>query len=491
MSQQLQEFADLALSASLPDVNTVTDAPDSAALVPSPAPGELESGQPADVQANELTFDGEVLTVDSILSETAANDLDLEQVPEFKGKQQLVKAVAKTRRQREVLKTEVEALTPLRALGDIETVKAKVDLADRLINTAMLDSLNRPLVENGRVKRDFSEFFEHVEQESGEEFLEELFNQLMWVKTANPNLGGQSESMARQFLRDGCKLDPDRIEEYQQLDSRLAQSGAVNPDDLANIEPKYHEAYRSLPAYDKLDWGSYDETRQSDLLLKAQREIDNAKYRSEQTQREERARQQALQAEQERIFNVSFEEVAQIREAKIRAITDQLNQLVFSADPKENIIQRDGCIAFGVMALEPLWRFSVADGLKAMNQTFDKTFNGVVDSIFTHTMNKHTYLSLGDKPAAKEAESKRDFAVTTAMAKIAPIVMNKAKVAGAIKLRQGEKLADAIERAQKDVIPKIPNGSPSTTSNLPGGPVTREMIAEFADIAIAGLGRGV
>jgi hypothetical protein len=340
---------------------------------------------------------------------------------------------------------ELTQLQPYRELGPIDGVKSKLAIADTFLKS----------FENGQAGYNFRPFLEFVAEENGETTLEDMFKDLLVYKPEG------KETLANQWDKQRG-LDPNRIPEYKQIDSLIATSGAITPEELAEINPVYHEAYRSLPDELRREFSTLSESMKLYHLNTAKEKIDALKAQELQTEKDQ---EDERRADAERTLTIqgrAWNKMQQIRQEKASEFINELRKYKFSNDPKTDAVNRGAAIALSLMAMEPLWRFAVEDAMKALNVTFDSTFDQRLETVVGKTFQAEQHREFGENSPLVNCETEVSTAIDLIIAKMAPIMVQIRKIMGAELAEKAKENGNQLSGAT-ETVPFTSSGDSVTT----------------------------
>lgn len=343
--------------------------------------------------------------------------------------------------------TELATLKPYQELGPLEAVKTKLTIADKLLSSIVVD-------QGKVVGYDFKPFIEYVAEENGPTTIEDLFKDLLTYKVDNEELSDKWDKARG--------LDPKRLSEYKQIDSLIATSGAITPDELADIDPNYHDAYRALPDEIRRDFSTLSDSMKLYHLNREKDMIDTRKNKEIEAKQKERDEAQIEAERQKRIEAVGWNKVAQIRQEKASEVINELRKYKFSNDPKTDAVNRSAVVALCLFGLEPLWRFAVEDGMKALGVTFDSSFDQLLNVMVGQTIQAEAHREYGENLFVNQCETNVSNAVAMVMAKMAPIVVQVRKLMGAELAEKAKEQSDLLGGA-KETIPFTTSGDSATS----------------------------
>jgi len=335
-------------------------------------------------------------------------------------------------------------LQPYRELGPIDGVKSKLAIANTFLKS----------FEGGESGYDFRPFLQFVAEENGETTLEDMFKDLLVYKPEG------KETLATQWDRQRG-LDPARIPEYTQIDSLIATSGAITPEELADINPIYHEAYKTLPDELRREFPTLSESMKIYHLNTAKKDLDKQKAEELQSERDREAEREADAERTMRIQGRAWNKVQQIREGKASEIINELRKYKFSADSKTDVVMRGATIALSLMAMEPLWRFAVEDAMKALNVNFDAAFDQKLEIVTGQTFRAEQHREFGENSPLIACETEVSNAIEMVIAKMAPVIVDIRKIMGAELAAKSQENGNQVRGAKEAVPFTATGGSPT------------------------------
>jgi len=226
---------------------------------------------------------------------------------------------------------------------------------------------------------------------------------------------GRKDTLARHWFR-SIGLDPDRVDDYKAIDSR-APAGVVTPDQLAGIDPKYHEAFKALsPAqredilYQRQTDGQYPATVMDYLQDKAEA-MDARKWREQDSQRQQ-AERQAQQQEFERATTQAVnEDISGVR----REMYDSIHKTLaaqWKPSTDEKVSQAEYRKVMGALAslLIPEIRWTAEEALKEAGTPLDPKFDELVNAFAGSREAYIRFTRSGDQMRARLALSEANLA---------------------------------------------------------------------------------
>lgn len=419
-------------------------------------------------------------SLDDILSSIPETDDDVtEQINR--------EAVLSQRGHLRVLGSAIKELKPLEGFKDLtqrgtpEIIKSRLDAFDQLFSPAVDPETKQPMLDErtGAPKYTTTPFWESMRTKQAG-FVDQATHDLLYLPQVGPDgqpvinqKTGQPETILRDVFRQ-LGLDPDRYDDYKNLDTILAQSGnALTADDLAAIPENLREAFKSYPESIRQQlWGMDDEARNFHLTER-QEKLDRQKQEAEQAKEQEQiqAQTQARQMEQTRQMVVTEQNkyLAEERQSALSEILNALDQQVtFSGDEKTNSIFRGmiGSLVAGL--LDEDFDFATGPVLKAMGVELNG-FRDALNTATTQSKNYKLYELAGQGTLAENAKSAAYGPKQQAVTKAGQIALDLARALGAQVQAKSEQRDKLLAQAGGSRVP--PEGSVNTGSQsiLPPG----------------------
>ncbi len=277
-----------------------------------------------------------------------------------------------------------------------------------------------------------------------------------------PDDKGRVDRMDRHMIRN-MGLDPDRIEDYRNIDT-IRASGAVTSDDLAGIPERFHGAFRALSSAQRDDFILQKDANGQYSLASMEYLQDKAEALEARTWREQQAEQQKQAAEQQQqAFEAQLnEQIVQDLTSKAQSIRDSilqksLSQVTFSSDPTQDMLAKEGIMALLAQIQSP-YPYQQQAALSALKQA------GIEPNGFGELLNRFEerrsaavrFKAIGDQLQARRAESEATIAEQQILARANDYALRLAKATGdrvsAAASQQNGQLAAATARY-------VPSGS--------------------------------
>ena len=386
------------------------------------------------------TAPADVDPVAQALAALPADDADLQSIPAG----QHLQALTGMRGQLRALSGAYRQLEPLKVYeqyGDPKVVQSRLKLAELLYTPVRDRSGNYVRDPNTQTIRVTTKpFVEHIDKVSPG-LPEQLLVDLLALETENEQ--GTVEPLINQVFS-FYRLDFNRLGEYQTIDSRAVRSsGAVTPEELAEIPSEYHAAYRTIPASIRAAWASLDPADQTRTLEDYKGKLDAVEREQRATQREQQ-REAAERAQYAAHVATKQEEyLATVRRERTDSLINSLSQqITFSTDAVTNKVMIGTLAASLAQLFDPAWRFTVTEQvLEPLGIKLDHTFDEAL-ARFDDNARESVALEL----AGNDVRDTREIAVSAAnqlMAKIGIFALAIARKQGATVV---EKAANQAQR---------------------------------------------
>lgn len=293
---------------------------------------------------------------------------------------------------------------------------------------------------------------------------------------------GQPTTVVRELYR-GHGLDPDRIDDYRNID-QLRASGVVTTDDLTKIPEKYHEAFKSMSQVSREDLleiiGSKPLVAE-ESLRNAQASLETQQYKAQQQQQiaEQEQRQEA------ELRGAIETAVTEGVNAKIQtwsnSIHQSLSQWKPSADEAVNDFERSKVISLIATLQNPAYRPVAEKALAHAGVSLEWadqfghpwTFDGLVNQWQTAFSATVAYEQTGQKDSfqAKRAAATASQAEQRILIKLQDIAEKLSKPTGNRLATASQQQAGQLATAQSRFVPSgngsQANGSQNPYSNNP------------------------
>ncbi len=211
---------------------------------------------------------------------------------------------------------------------------------DRIQQHAEVGSLLFAQVEDpqtGQVRLTAEPLIERLASESPN-----TLGELVWKGIHQPSPWNPDETIAHAFLRDYLGLDPSLLDTYRQIQNpadaqKYFAPGQITPEELANIPPQFHDAYKSLSPKQREDFPYLDEATKSEWLQDKTDALQARQFIAAQNAEKEQQKQQAAELFQSRVEQRGRELGLEARNVALASARDKLkSDAVFSADAEVN-----------------------------------------------------------------------------------------------------------------------------------------------------------
>lgn len=462
---------------------------DGAALTP-PAPasgGDTGVGE-AIGQAAQAALDQSTATttdpLDAVLAGIPETDDDLQA---FQGQQSAHQQMVAQRQQLRALNTAVRDLRPLQVFkefGDPTAVKSRLKITE-LMFTPVLDSTGKPArdPETQTTYVTTGPLWEYLdEHEPG--MSEQALVDLLAFRPRGEN--GQREAPLVNSVFAHYKLNPARLSEYQNIDALIARtSGAITPEELAEIPEQYHAAYRTIPPSIRNAWKSYDAADQTRELESYKDKLDAATREQVRTRDDEQRRQAEIARQNSLVYTEQVKHLDTVRRERTASMIQSLaQQVTYSTDAVTNEVMLGVLAASLSQLLDPAWRFLVVERvLTPLGLKLDHTFDTALDQFDSNAADSVALRMAGQDVRAAQARDAANHAADQLMARIAIFALKIAARQGATvsekAATQGAALATAA--TGRPGMPAVTSQSPQNGQLPPGmKPGTREAVEYLA-----------
>lgn len=338
------------------------------------------------------------------------------------------------RSQLRVLSNAVRELQPLKIYqnyGDPKAVESRLQIANLLYQPAVGPD-GKPLLDptTRAVRINTRPFVEYIDRTSPG-LPEQLLVTLLGHTTENED--GQPEKLESQLFR-FYKLNINRLAEYQNIDAIQAKAtGAITPEELAEIPSEYHAAYRSMPPSLRNAWKSFDEADQTRMLEDYKAKLETAQREANRT-KEDQARKAKADADYlAHVQQLTEQYLDTVRRERTASLVQSLAaQVTYSTDPVANKVKIGSLAATMAQLLDPAWRFvTIENVLEPLGLKLDHTFDAALAKF---NANAENYVANREAGATGPADTALDDATSAAnqlMAKIAIFALAVAKKEGA------------------------------------------------------------
>lgn len=436
-----------------------TVAPSATTTETSPVPseqlaGSVSAGDDATAQQPVDIFEG-IPSLDELQRQVE------QKVPQSEG-------LFRLRTELERIKPEYESLQgykPLTERGDTAYVTSRLDLMDSMFSEVRDASGQIQRDERGIAQRSSRPFFDKMEADSPG-FAARHFGDLLDYEVLDP-VTGQKDTLSRYFFR-AINLDPDRYEDYRNLDTLLAKSnGAVSADELTAIADPDKDAYKTLPSSLRNRWLDMAEDEQRWHLDTAKDRMQTRQQLDAQKTAQQQAEQQYAQRFEAQLQQSVQSDLATVRTDALTTLRDNLTKAaLFSGENAINEDYVDAILAPLALLIDPELQSLGAGMLERMGVKLDADFNETIRSFVVERENFKRAEAYQDTVSANEALRRSNGLQAKLMAKFNAIALKRAERFGyqakRIATQNGNTLtAAAAVRAQAPG-----NGQPETRAGL-------------------------
>ncbi len=230
---------------------------------------------------------------------------------------------------------------------------------------------------------------------------------------------GRVDTMLRHLYR-AHGLDPDRIEDYRNIDT-IRASGAVTSDDLAGIPERFHGAFRALSSAQRDDFilqkdanGQYSLASMEYLQDKAEA-LEARQWRTQQDEAAKRFAQEQQQAFEGRVETEVVEDITSVAQSIHDSILENMSSpesgVTFSSDPTQDYLAKEGILSIVANIQSPL-PYQKKMALAAF-QKAGIALNGYEEKLNVLEQKRATYVretARGDVLQARRAKADADIA---------------------------------------------------------------------------------
>jgi hypothetical protein len=434
------------------DVSTDTvGAADSTAADSSTAQqtaGDSQGGVNATAEAQTSTQEGQQAEIDPLQDVPTVEELTKlaeQKIPH-------AAALARLRPAYEGLKTqlsEYQSLEPWKqvatTIGDPALAQSAHELVSA-IHTPSQDFQNYP---GGY---DPTPFLQQIDEQSPGTAAT-MFSALLRFPDVDPQ-GGRS-TVVREFLRD-IGLDPDRMQDYREIDKLRASSGVVTAEDLAKVPESYRDAFKGMSqrAQDEvLDLLDDSPVFAEEILRNAERARASERFEQEQKDREAQAQRQQETEMRQRIESSVQNDIT----AEVKSLSDSIHQSLSSqwkpsADDTQNSLEYAKILSTIATLQNPAYRFVAEQALKAVGVDltgFDELANRWLERRSAYV----TFNETGDKWQAQRALSDATLARQQMLVKLNDFALRLAKAGGDRLQSAASQTAQSLAAASGRFVP--------------------------------------
>ena len=417
-------------------------------------------------------------SLDEVMGAIPENDDDLAQLRD------VPEAIRNQRQQIRVLGSAIKELNPLSPYKDLvskgtpEVITSRLETFDKFFTPAIDPYTQQPKRDErtGAPLYDTTPFWEQMNSQqpgSVEQATRDLLYFPLHDDQGNPVIDpktGKQETMLRAVFRD-LGLDPDRREEYQNIDKLIAGTGNITPEELESIPAEHREAFKQLPAKvrDAL-WDEDVDTRNWHLARETERlQTKQAEQRAAQAKEAESAKQQQVIAEY--VEGEQGKYLSQQRQEGYQAIYDDLaSKVTFSTDSAENNLMLGLSCLLPTALIDPELRFGTEKILNSLGIQLSTDFDQALNAATENSKNYKAWELAGLKVQADRAKSDAYGPTQLVRAKLASIAQAVAAKLGAQKATRAKENGNLLTQAnQTRPVLSATSTTERTPSMLPPG----------------------
>lgn len=323
-----------------------------------------------------------------------------------------------------------EKFKPLSELGEAEELRSAYERHQKLFSPVINPETNQPEYDDrGLQKRTSQPWLAEMEAENPG-FMPRHLNDILQSEYTDP-VTKQTDNLLRFHFR-SLGLDPDRYEDYRNLDNLLAKSnGAVTQAELDLVPEPDRAAYKTLPASLRSAWDQVPEDEQRFHLDGAKERLENRQWREKQEADKQQAVQQHQQQFQTRVQNDIIQDLSKVRTEGLTSLRDSLTKAVqLSADPAVNGAYIDAIIAPLALLLSPDFHDLGSHMIEQMGVKLDQGFNDSLNAFVTARQEYVIAKAYEDAGAMKTAQKEADGKFARIMAKFNELALKRAQTFG-------------------------------------------------------------
>jgi hypothetical protein len=246
-----------------------------------------------------------------------------------------------------------------------------------------------------------------------------------------PDPQGRPSTVVRELYR-SHGLDPDRMDDYRNIDKLRASSGLVTAEQLSQIDPQYQDAFKSFSQAtreDLLALKEHNPAAAEEYLRNAQGNLETQQWREQQEQAardtEEREQAQFQQQLQETIQSDLLAEARGIHDS----ISKDLAAITFSSDATENKLEQVKIMATLATLQNPAYRWVAEEALKTVGVD-PSGFDELANRWETRRSAQKYYEAIGDQMQMRQAASDATAAKQQMLIKLGSWAQKLAKSSG-------------------------------------------------------------
>ena len=283
-----------------------------------------------------------------------------------------------------------------------------------------------------------------------------MFSAMLRFPDTDPN--GRPSTLVRELVR-SWGMDPDRVDDYRNIDKLRAASGVVTATDLAKIPETYRDAFKGMSSAAQeeiLDLLDDSPALAEEYLRLADRARASERFEQEQKDRETQARQEEETKLHQRVETAVQNDIT----AEVKALSDSIHQSLSSqwkpsSDDTVNALEYAKVLSTIATLQNPAYRFVAEQALKSVGVDltgFDELANRWLERRSAYT----TFNETGDKWQANRALSEATLARQQMLVKLNDFALRLAKAGG-------DRLQSAASQVEQSLAAAsgrfVPNGN--------------------------------
>ncbi len=338
--------------------------------------------------------------------------------------------------------------------GGAEAVQARLEAYNSLFTPVVNPETKQPEVDpaTGFPRITTAPFIERVDAENPGMAEQLLFDALNYEAEfgAGEKVRLYRHPAVQAELLKAYGLDPQRLDDYRNIDARPAHDAGVTPEELTNVPDEFHETYKALPPGVRSDLQQQDDdTRRFNLEAHKERfdrkaqETERQAAEAQNRQQQEAQVRQYVAQEQDSFVNTHFQE------SHALLMDDLARQVTFSEDAAANA-QMHGIVGLALVALRDRdAQFAASKTLEALGVKVDEGFFQALADADRHLRDARAYELFGQKGFAQAKLTEANGAKKLALAKTAPIALRIAQALGGQVVSKAKKQNGAIDGATR------------------------------------------
>lgn len=315
---------------------------------------------------------------------------------------------------------QLEALKPYGELGELAVVKQYVSLGQAMFSPVVKDGVAQIDQETGLQEITAAPAIEMLEREAPG-YVDNLL-----VDILNSRLPDGMARINQVFKWYG--LNPDRFDDYKNIDTLLSQvNGTVTDDELAAVPPLYKDLYKTLPQAVRDDLQIMSPLTRENYLRSHKADFEAQLNRTNEKQAQETAQAAQTTRIQQEVQSQQLTHLAQVRQEEFNSINQTLSDWKPSADDAVNGIYRGMIMATLGSLLDSDLRKTAEPVLTALGITLDSEFDAVVNRLMVEDSKAVAYDYYGSRVEANIAKAEATKARQQLRAKLTSIASQAVK----------------------------------------------------------------